>query len=186
MVPLNEFSDAPVILLRFLFLILLTLKAPNKNCSRRHFIFFTWNKAGCFMWILCLAHDISSLIFSEKQCKNKKNTNVVCCSRDWRFKGKAKFTRAMFVCHRNDNKEFSDGSVLFIVVAFPRIIIIMIMMMIIILLLSLIIDFWQTSYCFGCRFSQIVMTLNNKYSLHTVMSLSIRTPKNYIFFRFLV
>ena len=46
---------------------LLTLKAPNKNCSRRHFILFTFifqeNKA-------CLAersHEMSSLIFSEKQ-----------------------------------------------------------------------------------------------------------------------
>ena len=40
------------------------------------------------MWILCLAedsHEISSLIFSEKQWK--KIMNVVCCSRDWRFKG---------------------------------------------------------------------------------------------------
>ena len=40
------------------------------------------------MWILCLAEDsleTSSLIFSEK--KNEKIImNVVCCSRDWRFK----------------------------------------------------------------------------------------------------
>ena len=50
---------------------------PNKNCSRRLFIFllpsFQGNKAWCFMWILCLAedsHEISSLIFSEKLWKS--------------------------------------------------------------------------------------------------------------------
>ena len=55
----------------------LTLKVPNKNCSRRHFDFlllsFQENKAWCFKWILCLAEDsleTSSLIFSEKQWKN--------------------------------------------------------------------------------------------------------------------
>ena len=55
----------------------LTLKALNKNCSRRHFHFllfsFEENKAWCFKWILCLAedsHETSSLIFSEKQWKN--------------------------------------------------------------------------------------------------------------------
>ena len=52
------------------YLIMLTLKAPNKNCSRRHLIFlllsFDENKA-CFS---CLAEDsleTSSLIFFEKQ-----------------------------------------------------------------------------------------------------------------------
>ena len=47
----------------------LTLKAPNKNYSRRHFNFlllsFKENKTWCFMWILCLAEDsleTSSLI----------------------------------------------------------------------------------------------------------------------------
>ena len=56
---------------------MLTLKALNKNCSRRHFNFllfsFEENKAWCFKWILCLAedsHETSSLIFSEKQWKN--------------------------------------------------------------------------------------------------------------------
>ena len=55
----------------------LNLKAPNKNCSRRHFNFwllsFQENKAWFFMWILCRAEDsleTSSLIFSEKQWKN--------------------------------------------------------------------------------------------------------------------
>ena len=54
----------------------LTLKVPNKNCSRQHFTFlllsFEQNKAWFFMWILCLAEDsleTSSLIFSEKQWK---------------------------------------------------------------------------------------------------------------------
>ena len=70
----------------------LTMKAPNKNWSRRHFIFlllsFKENKAWFFMWILCLAEDsldLSNLIFSEKQWKIF--VNVVCRSRDWRFKG---------------------------------------------------------------------------------------------------
>ena len=55
----------------------LTLKAPNKHCSRRPFTFsllsFEENKAWFFMWILCLAEDsleTSSLISSEKQRKN--------------------------------------------------------------------------------------------------------------------
>ena len=38
---------------------ILTLKAPNKNCSRRHFFFLLLffekkKKAWCCMWILCL------------------------------------------------------------------------------------------------------------------------------------
>ena len=56
---------------------LLTLIAPNKNCSWRHFNFlllsFKEIKVWFFMWILCLAEDsleTSSLIFSEKQWKN--------------------------------------------------------------------------------------------------------------------
>ena len=76
----------------------LTLKAPNKNCSRQHFIFvllsFEENKAWFYMWILCLAedlHETSSLIFSKKKTKKKTNEkifiNVVCCSCDWHFKG---------------------------------------------------------------------------------------------------
>ena len=55
----------------------LTLKAPNKNCSRWHFNFlllsFEENKPWCFKWIFCLAEDsleTSSLISSEKQWKN--------------------------------------------------------------------------------------------------------------------
>ena len=55
---------------------ILTLKALNKNWSRRHFNFwllsFEEKKAWRFKWILCLAEDsleTSSLIFSEKQWK---------------------------------------------------------------------------------------------------------------------
>ena len=54
----------------------LTLKAPNKNCSRRQYNFlllsFEENKAWLFMWILCQAEDsleTISLITSEKQWK---------------------------------------------------------------------------------------------------------------------
>ena len=49
----------------------LTLKVPNKICSRWHFI-FRENKTWFFMWILCQAEDsleTSNLIFSEKQWK---------------------------------------------------------------------------------------------------------------------
>ena len=56
----------------------LTLKSPNRNCSRRHFNFlllsFGDNKAWFFTWILCPAEDsleTSSLIFQKKkQWKN--------------------------------------------------------------------------------------------------------------------
>ena len=47
----------------------LTLKAPNKNCSRRHFIF------------LFLSFDLSLNI------KMKIYMKFICCRRDWRFKG---------------------------------------------------------------------------------------------------
>ena len=54
------------------FFFILTLKVPNKNCSRWHFIFLLLcleeNKAWSFMWILCLAEDsleTTSLILSD-------------------------------------------------------------------------------------------------------------------------
>ena len=57
-------------------ILILTLYAPNKNCSRRHFDFlllsFKENKAWFFIWILCIAEDSLEtlcLIFSEKQWK---------------------------------------------------------------------------------------------------------------------
>ena len=69
----------------------LTLKAPNKNCSRWHFIFLLLsceeNKAWFFMWILCLAVDSlkHQVLFSLKNTE-KTFMNVICGSRDWRFK----------------------------------------------------------------------------------------------------
>ena len=67
----------------------LTLKVPNKNCSRWHFNFLLSsveeNKAWFFMWILCLAEDsleTSSLIFSEKTMK--KYYECLLLSSDWR------------------------------------------------------------------------------------------------------
>ena len=67
----------------------LNLKAPNKNCSRRHFnLFYLYLlkkiRLDFFMCILCIAedsHEISSLIFSEEIF-----INVVCCSCDRPFK----------------------------------------------------------------------------------------------------
>ena len=74
--------------------LILTLKAPNKNCSRRHFKFLLLSfekirldiscKSSAYQRIhlkhqvyqrsrSCLSEDsleTSSLIFSEKQCKN--------------------------------------------------------------------------------------------------------------------
>ena len=74
--------------------ILLTLKAPNKNCSRRHFNFlllsFEENKAWFFMWILCLAEDsleTSSLILSEKQWKNIYECHLLLLIGALRVKG---------------------------------------------------------------------------------------------------
>ena len=67
---------------------ILTLKAPNKNCSRQHFnlllLSFEENKASFFQVNpLHLKHQVLfSLKNNEKIC-----INVVCCSRDWRFKG---------------------------------------------------------------------------------------------------
>ena len=51
---------------------LLTLKAPNKNCSRWHFDFLLLSFEGNKAWFFMLAEDsfeTSSLIFSEKQWK---------------------------------------------------------------------------------------------------------------------
>ena len=88
----HEFSHFTCLIGTWKIKVTLTLKAPNKNCSRRHFNFlllsFKENKAWFFRWILCLAEnsfEISSLIFSEKQWKIFMA--VVCCSHDWCFKG---------------------------------------------------------------------------------------------------
>ena len=75
-----------------MYLVPLTLKGPNKICSRHSkFSFFIfWRRH--FMWIVCLAddsHEISRLVFSVKQKERKKKKKiVVCCCCDWRFKVK--------------------------------------------------------------------------------------------------
>ena len=62
------------------YLFLFTLKAPNKNSSRRHFNFlllsFEENR-------IHLKHQV---LFSPKN-NEKIFLNVVCCSHDWHFKG---------------------------------------------------------------------------------------------------
>ena len=66
----------------------LTLKVPNKNCSRQHFNFY------CYLWKkIKLDFSVESIhlkhqvLFSLKKNNEKIYMNVVCCSRDWRFKG---------------------------------------------------------------------------------------------------
>ena len=87
---------------------LLTLKAPNQNCSRRHFNFlllsFEENKAWFFMWILCLAEDsleTSSLIFSGKQWKNIYECRLL---HGWHLRVKYR----TYVCVNLTNREEID------------------------------------------------------------------------------
>ena len=68
--------------------LLLTLKAPNKNCSRRHFIFFILsleeNKASCLSESMQRIHMKYQVLFSLKN-NEEIFMNVVCCSCDWLF-----------------------------------------------------------------------------------------------------
>ena len=62
----------------------LTLKAANKNCSRRHFVFLSEIKLD--VSAKQRMHMKYQVLFSLKN-NEKVFINVVCCSRDWRFKG---------------------------------------------------------------------------------------------------
>ena len=70
----------------------LTLKAPNKNCSRRHFNFLILSFEEIRIDFSCESsaqqriHLKHQVLFSLKN-NDKLFMNVVCCSRDWRFKG---------------------------------------------------------------------------------------------------
>ena len=69
----------------------LTLKVPNKNCSRRHFNFLLLSFKKVRLDVSCESsarqriHMKHQVLFSLKN--NERILNVVCCSCDWRFKG---------------------------------------------------------------------------------------------------
>ena len=70
----------------------LTLSAPNKNYSRRHFFFYFYLSKEIKLDVSCESsarqriHMKYQVLFS---LKNNENVfmNVVCYSRDWHFKG---------------------------------------------------------------------------------------------------
>ena len=70
----------------------LTLKAPNKICCRRHFNFLLLPFKKIRLDFSCESsaqqriHLKHQVLFSRKN-NEKIFMNVVCCSRDWRFKG---------------------------------------------------------------------------------------------------
>ena len=70
----------------------LTLQTPNKNCSRRHFIFYFYLYKEIRLDVSLESsarqriHMKFQVLFSLKN-NEKVSINVVCCSRDWRFKG---------------------------------------------------------------------------------------------------
>ena len=66
----------------------LTLKAPNKNCSRQHFNFFTFvfRKKIRLDFSCERIHLKHQVLFSLKN-NEQIYMNVCCCSRDWRFNG---------------------------------------------------------------------------------------------------
>ena len=71
---------------------LLAVKAPNKNCSRRHFNFFFYLLKKIRLDFSCESsaqqriHLKHQVLFSLKS-NEKIFLNVVGCSRDWHFKG---------------------------------------------------------------------------------------------------
>ena len=70
----------------------LTLETPSKNCSRRHFIFYFYLSKEIRLDVSLESsarqriHKKFQVLFSLKNNENV-SINVVCCSRDWRFKG---------------------------------------------------------------------------------------------------
>ena len=70
----------------------LTLRALNKNCSRRHFNFYFYLSKKIRLDVLSESsawqriHMKHQVLFSLKN-NEKIFMNVVCCSRDWPFKG---------------------------------------------------------------------------------------------------
>ena len=73
---------------------ILILKAPTKIAADNISIFYCYLqkkiRLDFFMWILCLEEDSVHLkhqvLFSLKN-NEKIFMSVICCSRDWRFKG---------------------------------------------------------------------------------------------------
>ena len=69
--------------------LVLTLTAPSKNCMRRHFNFYSYLSKKIRLDFSCESQRIHlkhQVLFSLKN-NEKIFMNVVCCSRDWRFKG---------------------------------------------------------------------------------------------------
>ena len=75
----------------------------NKNCSRRHFKFLLF----IFLKKIRLDFHVNPLPRSSLILFGKKNEeifmNVVCCSRDWRFKGNANFSVAYMQSYHSLN-----------------------------------------------------------------------------------
>ena len=78
------------------------LKVPDKNCSRQYFSFIFFYFFFCFFFYFskkirledsCESSPqqripmIYQILFSLKKKNEKVFMNVVCCSRDWGFKG---------------------------------------------------------------------------------------------------
>ena len=70
----------------------LTYKAPNKNCSRRHFyFFFLLLSKKIRLDVLCESSAKQRIHLKHQVLLSLKNNekifmNAVCCSRDWLFK----------------------------------------------------------------------------------------------------
>ena len=73
--------------------IVLTLKAPNKNFSRRHFnVFYFYLLKKIWLDVLCESSALQRIHMKYQVLFSLKNDeeifmNVVCCSCDWCFKG---------------------------------------------------------------------------------------------------
>ena len=70
----------------------LTLKVPNKNCSRQHFNFYFYLLKKIRLNGSCESSALQRIHMKYQVLLSLKNNeeifmNVVCCSCDWRFKG---------------------------------------------------------------------------------------------------
>ena len=71
---------------------MLTLKAPDKNCSRRRFIFYFYLSKKIRLDFSCESSAEQRIHLKYQALFSLKNNEkifmyVVSCSRDWRFKG---------------------------------------------------------------------------------------------------
>ena len=89
----NSSSNANGRQYKISFLDVFTLKAPNKNCSRQHFIFFHFYLSkkrrldvSCESSVGQRIHLKYQVVFSLKTGKEKVLKTVVCCSCDRRIR----------------------------------------------------------------------------------------------------